>query len=346
MIDNKPIHKNTRMPDEQIIQACYTVQQRGDRVTIQRVREELGGKGSAEKVARIVREFNQRDHQGPSQQAAALLDETKHFSNTSIGAMSQVMAGLEATFTDRERQLESEYVDRRQTLELEYQQRLAELDKQQNRLTAERLVMQAEIDHLRSLDTGKSTAIENYVNQLRALEQKRIQAESQLHAMIEKNSEKEAKIIELKNELGSEKQRQSQLINKVTEIVEEKYADKVVVLELRIKGLEEKLDDANASYEKDTALWMNKYDATRIERDNYEERYTELKQKQFKVEDNLSLNKAALTEKILENNFLKDGNSELKSILDLLKSKDKNVKFLIKTNKQLLRKLVLSSKIK
>ncbi|MGJ3502547.1 hypothetical protein, partial [Piscirickettsia salmonis] len=114
------------------------------------------------------------------------------------------------------------------------------------------------------------------------------------------------------NELAAEKQRQNQLISTVTTALEEKYVDKVLLLESTIKQLEHRLEDADDTYEKDTALWMNKYDATRIERDDYQIEYTELKQKLFKFEDELRLNRASLTEKTLENNFLKDENSELK----------------------------------
>ncbi|QGP57258.1 hypothetical protein PsalMR5_04717 (plasmid) [Piscirickettsia salmonis] len=342
-------HGNTQLSDDEIKVACFNVHSRGERVTNQRVKNELDGKGSATRVARLVKWFNQEGvHQVNRSQhiERVLVQSDKPQAVPSSGAITQIVAGLESALTDREHQLETEFAERQQALELEYQQRFTELNKIGERIKAERGVMQDEIDHLRAMDVGKNQTIESYVNQLSALEQKYIQTDARLHSMIEKHSHKEAEIIQFENELAAEKQRQNQLISTVTTALEEKYVDKVLLLESTIKQLEQRLEDADDTYEKDTALWMNKYDATRIERDDYQIKYTELKQKLFKFEDELRLNRASLTEKTLENNFLKDENAELKSTLDLLRSKDKNVKFLIKTNKQLLRKLFLSSKIK
>ncbi|ODN41616.1 coiled-coil domain-containing protein [Piscirickettsia litoralis] len=345
-------HGNVRIDDTTLQQACFAIHQRGERVTNQRLKDELNGKGSARRIGEMVRWFNsegilQVNQSQPIERILTENDQSQVIASS--GAITQIAAGLESALKGREQQLEAEFLERQHGLEEEYQVRFAELEKQQEQVHSERELMKKEIEHLRQMDAGKNRAIEEYVNQLRVLEQKRTQAEAQMHALIEKQNQKEADMIQLENDLAMEKQRQSQLMTTISAALDEKYIDNIVLLESNIKQLEKRLEDANDSYEKDTAMWMNKYDATRIERDDFQEKYRELKQKQFKLEDDLRLNTAALTEKTLENNYLKEIkeiNEEIKLSLKDLKNKDLSMKALIKANKQLLRKLFSNSKNK
>lgn len=342
IVIEKKQHGNVRLDDATLQQACFAIHQRGERVTNQRVKDELGGKGSARRIGEMVRWFNSEGiHQvNRSQQVEHVLTQNDQPQViASSGAITQIVAGLESALTDREQQLEAEFSERQQRLEEEYQQRFAELEKQQGLLQSERELMKNEIEHLRQMDAGKSRAIEEYVNQLRVLEQKRTQAEAQMHALIEKQNQKEADTIQLENDLAMEKQRQSQLMTTISAALDEKYVDKIVLLESNIKLLEKRLEDANDSYESDTAMWMNKYYAARTERDTLKEKHGVLREKYFKLEDEVRSNRSALTEQSLDNKALKQNQTEQSKLLQALTSKDQKLKQLIKANKLLLRKV-------
>lgn len=335
-------HGNVKIDLATMQHACFTIHQRGERVTNLRLREELGGRGATTRISEVVRWFNQEGiHQinhAEQIEAALKLDEKPQVIASS-GAITQIVAGLESALTGREQQLEAEFAERKQALERDYQERFAELEKQKSIIQSERQLMHNEIEHLRQMDAGKNRAIEEYVNQLRVLEQKRAQAKAQMHALIEKQNQKEADTIQLENDLAMERQRQSQLMTTISSALDEKYVDKIVLLESNIKLLEQRLKDANDSYESDTALWMNKYDAARTERDELKEKCSALREKYFKLEDEMRLNRSALTEQSLDNKALKQNQAEQKEVLQLLTTKDQKLKQLVKANKLLLRKV-------